>query len=90
VARRDYWVIGRNRGSVLPILVTQFIISFLLGHNLAALGAVVWVSEIFPLVAEFIALTVALAVAYAVGAHLMTVLQGRWKARSARRNESAA
>ncbi len=81
---------GRNRASVLPILVTQFIIGFLLGHNLAALGAVVWVAEIVPLLAEFVVLTVALAVAFAVGAHFMTVLRLRWTSRSARSGESAA
>lgn len=81
---------GRNRGSVLPIVVTHYVIGFLLGHNLAALGAVVWVSEIVPLVAEFVALTVALAVAYAVSAHLMVVLSLRWASRSAEGSESAA
>ena len=81
---------GRNRGSALPILVTQLIIGFLLGHNLASLGAVVWVSEVVPLVAEFVALTVALAVAYAISAHLMTVLRLRWATRSAQGGESAA
>lgn len=81
---------GRNRASVLPILVTQLTIGFLLGHNLAALGAVVWVAEIIPLVAEFVVLTVGLAVAYAVGAHFMTMLHLRWASRSGRGGESAA
>lgn len=81
---------GRNRGSIVPILVTQYIIGFLLGHNLAALGAVVWVSEIVPLVAEFVALTGALAVAYAISAHLMAVLRLRWASRSAQGKESTA
>lgn len=70
-------VFGGNRGSFLPILVTQFIIGVLLGHNLAALGAVRWTSEVGPLVAEFVALTVGLAAVYAVGAHLLTILRDR-------------
>lgn len=83
-------ILGRNRRSVLPILVTQYVIGFLLGHNLAALGAVVWDPEIVPLVAEFVTLAAVLAAAYAVGAYMIEVLGVRWKSRSARSRESAA
>lgn len=47
-------------------------------------------SEVVPLAAEFVALTVALAVAYAVGAHVMTVLRLQLGARPAQGGEAAA
>ena len=84
------WLLfGRGRGSFVPILVTQYLVGFLLGHNLAALGAVRWESAIVPLLAEFVALTIALAVTYAAGAHLLALLQGRLLGRASGARGSA-
>ena len=52
-------------------------VGFLLGHNLASLGVVEWESAMAPLLAEFVALTVGLALVFAAGAHLLTVIGGR-------------
>jgi len=62
------WMIfGRHRRSIIPILVTQTLLVFLVGHNLAILGLVEMTSSLLTVGFEFVGLTVYLAGGLAVG-----------------------
>lgn len=58
---------GRRRGALLPILVTQVLLVFLLGHQFAFLGLVESSSTLFVVFGEFALLTIGLTVVFAAG-----------------------
>jgi hypothetical protein len=58
---------GRRRGALLPILVSQILLVFLLGHQFAFLGLVEASSTLFVVFGEFALLTIGLAVVFAAG-----------------------
>lgn len=62
---------GRGARSVVPILVTQALLVFLIGHNLAILGAVEIPSDMLYLVGEFVGLTLFLGAGFAATAALL-------------------
>ena len=65
------WMLfGRTRAALIPILVTQILLVFLVGHNLAILGLVEMSSDLLYIVGEFVGLTVFLAAGFAAGVRL--------------------
>lgn len=63
---------GRRRSSVVPILLTQTLLVFLLGHQLAFLGLVEMPGDIVTVFAEFIGLSAFLGFAFAAIPILLT------------------
>lgn len=61
-------VFGRRRSALLPILVTQALLMFLVGHNLAILGLIDIPTDQLYRVLEFVGLTAFLAAAFALSA----------------------
>lgn len=75
------WVaFGRRPGAALPMLVTQGLLMFLVGHNLAILGLVEIPTEQWYRVAEFVGLTVFLAAGYALAVLVLERIRGRPRA----------
>ena len=68
---------GRKRGALAPILVTQVLLVFLVGHNLAILGLVELSGDLLAVFAEFIGLTAFLGVGFAAGLMLLTRVRPR-------------
>ncbi len=66
---------GRRSGTLVPILVTQVLLVFLVGHNLAILGLVELSADLVTVFGEFIGLTAYLGVGFA--ASLMLLMQVR-------------
>ena len=66
---------GRRSGTLVPILVIQVLLVFLVGHNLAILGLVELSADLVTVFAEFIGLTAYLGVGFAAG--LMLLMQVR-------------
>ena len=62
---------GRRRASLAPILVTQVLLVFLVGHNLAILGLVELSADLVTVFGEFIGLTAYLGVGFAAGLMLL-------------------
>lgn len=60
-------VIGRRVSSLIPVFVTQVVLVFLIGHNLAILGLVELSGTVYRALTEFIGLTVFLAAVFAGG-----------------------
>lgn len=73
-----FWVLyGQRRGAVAPILVTQVLLVFLLGHQLAFLGLVESSSTLIVAFGEFAVIAVGIAAAFCFGVMWSTVaLQG--------------
>ena len=72
------WVLfDRNRAALIPILVTQVLLVFLVGHNLAILGLVGMSSALLYIVGEFFGLTVFLAAGFAAGVRLLASVRSR-------------
>lgn len=62
------WAYFRFRGAALgPILITQVLVVFLLGHQFAFLGLVASESALYVTAAGFVGITAALAAAYSLG-----------------------
>lgn len=72
---------GRRWQALVPILVTQILLVFLVGHNLAILGLVEITSDLLFALWEFAGLTVLLATGFAGG--VMVVARLRSRARQA-------
>ncbi len=70
---------GRKPGALIPILVTQVLLVFLVGHNLAILGIVEMTSGLLLIGAEFVGLTVFLAGVFAGGVVFLRVLGSRFQ-----------
>lgn len=66
---------GRRSGTLVPILLTQVLLVFLVGHNLAILGLVELSADLVTVFVEFIGLTAYLGVGFAAG--LMLLVQVR-------------
>ncbi len=64
-----WWYYGRRRAALAPILVTQVILVFLLGHQFAFLGLVEPSTSLLVVFGEFALLTIALAAGF--GASVM-------------------
>ena len=62
-----WWYYGRSRRALVPILVTQVLLVFLLGHQFAFLGLVESSSALFVIFAEFALITLLLASAFCGG-----------------------
>lgn len=78
VATIALWTMfGRRQSALLPILTTQALLMFLVGHNLAILGLVDIPTDQLYRVFEFVGLTVFLAAAFAVSALAITLV--RWR-----------
>lgn len=72
------WLLfGRHRGAVIPILVTQVLLVFLIGHNLAVLGLVELESEAARAMGEFFGLTIFLAAGFSLGMILWSGIRTR-------------
>lgn len=63
---------GRRRAALVPILLTQGLLMFLVGHNLAILGLVELSGGLIVAFLEFVGLTFFLGGVFAVGAMLAT------------------
>lgn len=72
---------GRKPRALIPILVTQALLVFLVGHNLAILGIVETTSGLLLIGAEFVGLTVFLAGVFAGGVVFLRVLGSRFQCR---------
>ncbi|MEE8407401.1 MAG: hypothetical protein V3S32_09660 [Acidimicrobiia bacterium] len=70
-----WYAYGRRSGTLVPILVTQVLLVFLVGHNLAILGLVELSADLVTVFGEFIGLTAYLGVGFAAG--LMLLMQVR-------------
>lgn len=70
---------GRKPRALIPILVTQALLVFLVGHNLAILGIVEMTSGLLLVGAEFVGLTVFLAGVFAGGVVLFQILGSRFR-----------
>lgn len=72
------WVAyGRRTATLAPIVVTQTLLVFLVGHNLAILGLVELSDDLVAVFIEFIGLTAFLGVGFAAGLVLLTRLHKR-------------
>lgn len=75
-ATAGIWLVfGRKGASLIPILVTQALLMFLIGHNLAIMGAVEIPSSMLYLIWEFVGLTLFLGAGFALTALLVTRLR---------------
>lgn len=70
-------VFGRRKQAVLPILIAQVMLMFLVGHNLAILGLVEIPADQSYRVLEFVGVTVFLAAGFAAGVALVERLLWR-------------
>ena len=70
-----WWWSGRRGRALLPLLLTQVLVVFLAGHQLAFLGLVEMSAEIWRFFAEFAALTIFLGGGYAAAVRLLGVLR---------------
>ena len=78
-----FWLYhGRRRGALVPILVTQVLLVFLLGHQLAFLGLIESSSTLVSFFGEFALIAVAIAAAFSFGVMWSTVLLERLRHRS--------
>ena len=68
---------GRKGAALIPILATQVLLVFLVGHNLATLGLVETSSDLINVVWKFVELTVFLASAFAAGVMLSGFVRSR-------------
>jgi hypothetical protein len=74
------WVaFGRRRDAIIPILITQALLMFLVGHNLAILGLVEIPAAQSYRVLEFVGVTVFLAAGFAVGVALLETVSSRFR-----------
>ena len=72
------WVgFGRRWRAIIPILVTQVLLVFLVGHNLAILGVVEMSSDLLTVAWEFVGLTLFLAATFAAGVALVGWVRAR-------------
>jgi hypothetical protein len=69
---------GRKAGALAPILVTQALLVFLVGHNLAILGLVELSGDLLTIFVEFIGLTALLGFGFATGLILLTQVRRRF------------
>jgi hypothetical protein len=69
---------GRRSAALVPILVTQVLIVFLLGHQFAFLGLVESSATLLRLFGEFALIIVGLAATYALGVMMTTRARHRW------------
>lgn len=77
-----FWLYyGRRRGALVPILVTQVLLVFLLGHQLAFLGLVEPTSPLIVVFVEFAVIPVVIAGAFGFGVMWSTVLLERLRHR---------
>lgn len=78
-----FWIyFGRRRGALVPILVTQVLVVFLLGHQLAFLGLVEQSSTLIVAFGEFALIAVGLVVAFGFGVMWSMILLERVRPRS--------
>lgn len=70
-----WMVFGRKRTALLPILVSQALLMFLVGHNLAVLGLVDIPTDQLYRVSEFVGLTAFLAAAFGVSTMVITLVR---------------
>lgn len=78
VATFALWLVfGRRTSALLPILVPQALLMFLVGHNLAILGLVAIPTDQLYRIFEFVGLTVFLAVGFAASASAVSVIWPR-------------
>lgn len=66
---------GRRRRTLVPLLVTQIMLVFLVGHNFAILGLVEMSSGLLTLTVEFVGITFFLAGAYGAGVMLSRIVR---------------
>lgn len=72
-----WFAYGRRRAALAPILVTQVLLVFLVGHNLAILGLVELSDDLLAVFVEFTGLTAFLGAGFAAGLVLLGWLRGR-------------
>ena len=73
-----FWLYyGRRRAALVPILVTQVLLVFLLGHQLAFLGLVESSSTLIVAFGEFALIAVGIAAAFCSGVMWSTIALGR-------------
>lgn len=78
-----FWLYyGRRRGTLAPFLVTQVLLVFLLGHQLAFLGVVESSSTLIVFFGEFALIAFGIAAAFSVGVMWSTILLRRLRQRS--------
>jgi hypothetical protein len=78
-----FWLYhGRPRGALVPILVTQVLLVFLLGHQLAFLGLVETSATLIVFLGEFALIAVGIAGAFSLGMMWSTILLERRRPRS--------
>lgn len=63
---------GRRAGAIVPLLVSQALLVFLVGHQFAMLGLVEMSAQVLVVFAEFVGLTVFLAGGFAIGVRLLS------------------
>lgn len=68
---------GRRAGALVPALVVQVLLVFLVGHNLAILGLVEQSGDLLVNLVEFIGLTALLGFGFAAGVTILTRLRAR-------------
>lgn len=77
-----FWLYyGRRRGALVPVLITQVLLVFLLGHQLAFLG-LVESSSLLHFLVEFALIAVGIAGVFSLGVMWSAVLLGRLGLRS--------
>ena len=73
-----FWLYyGQRRGTLVPFLVTQVLLVFLLGHQLAFLGVVESSSTLMVFFGEFALIVFGIAAAFSVGVMWSTILLER-------------
>ncbi|MDX1658968.1 MAG: hypothetical protein R3343_09130 [Nitriliruptorales bacterium] len=72
-----WWRYGRRSSAILPLLVSQSLLAFFVGHNFATLGLVEMSSQLLIGFAEFIGLTVFLGLGFAGALHVLTGVSSR-------------
>lgn len=70
---------GRRKAALAPILATQVLLVFLVGHNLAILGLVEVSDDLLTVFVEFIGLTAFLGAGFAAGLVLLSWLLERFR-----------
>lgn len=85
-----WMMFGRRRSALLPILIAQALLMFLVGHNLAILGLIDIPTDQLYRVLEFVGLTAFLAAAFAMSALVIArprfARGGHTRARTSRDN----
>ena len=78
-----FWLYyGRRRGTLVPFLITQVLLVFLLGHQLAFLGLVVSSSKLILFLGEFALIAVGIAAAFSLFVMWSTILLERLRPRA--------